>query len=873
MLTQNRVSRTFGAAARRSLRLLSAFPLLGLALTHASSAAAQQPWNQPQPGQPQPGQPQPWGQPQQGDPSQPGASASFGGDASFSGASFGADASASGPAAPTAATPEDDDEARARSLTNYANFYGSTGLMRTSFAGSAAPGTFRVSFLMDWFSTSNFLCDPSATNASGQSLACSTAPDAQGDSASHVGALFSVNATPLKFLEAYASLRTYANSNDQGRPGLLQVLGDTTFGAKAFTPNKVAKMFTFGGEMQLMLLNGTGDVGLDGGGTSMAFRGLSTIDFRKPEGKGLPIRTHVNLGYKLDNSGKVVQSVEEQRALAFTDGRAYQPITRIERFGLGINKVDSFQLGLGVDAPWKKVQPYLEWTLDIPVNRQGYRCVVRRTSPGDECLGLEDFNSVTTANPSGSGGPGFSAIPSRLTLGVRANPFDSLRGLSGHLAFDIGTGATSTFIEEVAPQAPWTLYLGLAYAVDTRVKEPKPLPAPPALPPQIVQKPENRLGGYVHEAGKQDVAVVDAVVTIVGSSEPPLATGADGRFLSRHLEPGAYTVNIKADGYKPGTCAGTIADVSAPPAADPTQPGFGQPGFGQPQPGQPGFGQPGFGQPQPGQPGFGQPGFGQPQPGFGQPGFGQPGQPAPGQPGFGQQPQPGLPAAPQGPQVVNIDCALEALPRLGSIAGTVKDSESGAPVAGATVRMKDVQGADRTATTDSKGVFRFADLPPGQVSFTVEAEGFMGHSSQGEVRASEEAKPSLSLNKRPKIALVKVLGNEIKISKQIHFDTGSAQILSDSFPLMEEIADVLRTNPNLKKVEIQGHTDNTGGREANQTLSDERAKAVRAWLVKAGIDANRLVSKGYGQDRPLAPNVTAANKAKNRRVQFIILEK
>jgi outer membrane protein OmpA-like peptidoglycan-associated protein len=187
--------------------------------------------------------------------------------------------------------------------------------------------------------------------------------------------------------------------------------------------------------------------------------------------------------------------------------------------------------------------------------------------------------------------------------------------------------------------------------------------------------------------------------------------------------------------------------------------------------------------------------------------------------------------------------------------------------------MKDAAGKDNTAVTDAKGNFRFADVPPGSVTFVVEAEGFMGHTSQADVRASEEAKPSLAVNKRPKIALVKVQGNEIKISKQIHFDTGSAQILSDSFPLMEEIADVLRTSSNLKKVEIQGHTDNTGGREVNQTLSDDRAKAVRAWLVKAGIDGNRLVSKGYGQDRPLAPNVTAANKAKNRRVQFIILEK
>ncbi len=89
---------------------------------------------------------------------------------------------------------------------------------------------------------------------------------------------------------------------------------------------------------------------------------------------------------------------------------------------------------------------------------------------------------------------------------------------------------------------------------------------------------------------------------------------------------------------------------------------------------------------------------------------------------------------------------------------------------------------------------------------------------------------------------------------------------------MEEIADILQHNTGLRKVEIQGHTDNTGTREHNQQLSDARASSVKTWLVAAGVDGSRLVPRGYGQDRPLAPNVTAANRARNRRVQFIILE-
>jgi outer membrane protein OmpA-like peptidoglycan-associated protein len=128
------------------------------------------------------------------------------------------------------------------------------------------------------------------------------------------------------------------------------------------------------------------------------------------------------------------------------------------------------------------------------------------------------------------------------------------------------------------------------------------------------------------------------------------------------------------------------------------------------------------------------------------------------------------------------------------------------------------------------------------------------------------------MNKRPKVSNVRVEGKEIRLSKQIHFDTDSAKILGDSNSLMDEIADVIEHHPGIKRIEIQGHTDNTGTREHNQVLSDQRANSVKTWLVGAGIDPGRLAAKGYGQDRPVVPNVTPANKARNRRVQFIIVD-
>jgi outer membrane protein OmpA-like peptidoglycan-associated protein len=90
---------------------------------------------------------------------------------------------------------------------------------------------------------------------------------------------------------------------------------------------------------------------------------------------------------------------------------------------------------------------------------------------------------------------------------------------------------------------------------------------------------------------------------------------------------------------------------------------------------------------------------------------------------------------------------------------------------------------------------------------------------------------------------------------------------------LTEIADTVIRNPQLKRIEVQGHTDNSGTPEHNKVLSEQRAEAVRAWLVQHGAPADRLVARGYGQEKPLVPNVTAGNRSKNRRVQFIILDK
>ena len=87
---------------------------------------------------------------------------------------------------------------------------------------------------------------------------------------------------------------------------------------------------------------------------------------------------------------------------------------------------------------------------------------------------------------------------------------------------------------------------------------------------------------------------------------------------------------------------------------------------------------------------------------------------------------------------------------------------------------------------------------------------------------------------------------------------------------LQNLAYMLIDFPNMR-VEIQGHTDNEGSDEYNLKLSQARAKSVADWLLDNKVRKGQLVYKGYGESVPIAPNETEAGRAKNRRVQFVIL--
>ncbi len=120
--------------------------------------------------------------------------------------------------------------------------------------------------------------------------------------------------------------------------------------------------------------------------------------------------------------------------------------------------------------------------------------------------------------------------------------------------------------------------------------------------------------------------------------------------------------------------------------------------------------------------------------------------------------------------------------------------------------------------------------------------------------------------------IVKVVGDRILILQPINFESGSAKILAESTVVVDQVAVVLNKTPELQKILVEGHTDNVGGAALNQKLSDDRAKAVVNALVARGVAPSRLTSRGWGLSKPLTTNATEAGRAKNRRVEFHILE-
>jgi outer membrane protein OmpA-like peptidoglycan-associated protein len=197
--------------------------------------------------------------------------------------------------------------------------------------------------------------------------------------------------------------------------------------------------------------------------------------------------------------------------------------------------------------------------------------------------------------------------------------------------------------------------------------------------------------------------------------------------------------------------------------------------------------------------------------------------------------------------------------------GTVIDADRHTPIAGATVAA-----ALSSTTTDRAGHCELKGLPAGLVVASASAPGYDEDSVPVDVVAGQTGKAEFKLHRHDEgtAALERSIAETGSARVYgIHFDSDSAKLRPDSGPALESILGLINGRTGSRWV-IAGHTDNQGGAEHNQPLSEARAASVVAWLTARGVAASHLVPQGFGASRPVADNATANGRALNRRVEI-----
>jgi outer membrane protein OmpA-like peptidoglycan-associated protein len=118
---------------------------------------------------------------------------------------------------------------------------------------------------------------------------------------------------------------------------------------------------------------------------------------------------------------------------------------------------------------------------------------------------------------------------------------------------------------------------------------------------------------------------------------------------------------------------------------------------------------------------------------------------------------------------------------------------------------------------------------------------------------------------------VEVEAKEVRLVDVVLFDVNATELRAAASAVLDEVANSLLTLQSVNRVEVQGHADNQGNLVQNQRLSRLRAESVRAALVSRGVPAEMLTARGYGPHRPLADNASVDGRAKNRRVEFVVV--
>ena len=202
------------------------------------------------------------------------------------------------------------------------------------------------------------------------------------------------------------------------------------------------------------------------------------------------------------------------------------------------------------------------------------------------------------------------------------------------------------------------------------------------------------------------------------------------------------------------------------------------------------------------------------------------------------------------------------------LAGKVKDSETGDPVM-AKLDVLDITSGQvlmTTASSDVDGSYRVMLPEKKSYKIDIRATGFLPDIKRIDIPLTW---PNEVYNFSFDMIKVKV-GKKVVLNN-ILFETGKTVLTAGSYSEIDKLYNIMKENGQMK-IEISGHTDKTGSEPINLKLSADRAKAVKDLLVKKGIEDARMTYKGFGSSQPIGDNATAPGRAKNRRVEFKILE-
>jgi outer membrane protein OmpA-like peptidoglycan-associated protein len=423
----------------------------------------------------------------------------------------------------------------------YSTWDGSSGGIFVDDPGIGEPGAVRLQIALDTYSGDGFLFD--------------------GDSVEQDRQQLSVSWTALDMLELFASLSNRATAADAPEHNSLHAFGDVQLGAKVGVP--IGELLRVGGSLRLLAIGDIGEHGSLLDATSVGARASGALDLQGLD-EPLPLVVRLNVDYALDNSGKVLDDIEALRYEALGDRAADQDetrhlINRVERFGLGVNRVDLLTAAVGVEVPLELAEdiflhPIAEYRIGLPINRQSFDCAYRSTDdergttePGADDTCLDDA--------------GIDAWPMVASIGVRFVP--PVRGVSLLVGAELGITGTSSFVRELAPIPPYRVLIALSYDYDARPSAPPPVAAvapPPVAPAAAPTK--GRVLGRVSDQGNT-AAIAGVLVRVAGSELPPTATDGSGRFSSYELDPGNVELELSHASYQPGRCPAFLPSTGA----------------------------------------------------------------------------------------------------------------------------------------------------------------------------------------------------------------------------------------------------------------------------------------------------------------------